>query len=399
MSDLDVRRTEWVSVLTPELAAEFKRMRLRYALWEAGCVAFDADQGPRSRKDLPGRLPVERCRVRTGMGEAGTYHHQAQIATFKGRYYYAFTSSPRDEFGAGQRTMIARSDDARAWSDAVCVAPADVEAGMFRETAGLYADGEQMVLYVMTKHRTGGKETYEPKMLRYIDPGVRIDAWVTTDAQNWTERPGLVASDDAWMFEAPRLTRDGTLLVAGSIDGFPVAYRWRPEDPACPPEIVRMPKPDPEASLFDGEGSWYQLDDGKIIMFWRDGGCSGRLYVTTSDDDGASWTQPLVTDFPDSVSRVYAGRLPDGRFFIVGNAFAKLFDRHHLMLTLSDDGLKFSRTFIVVDDPTAQRAFGLLKCNGFQYPFALVEDDRLLIGYSANKEDMECVSVPYAWLA
>jgi len=399
MADLDVRERQYVSVLTPEVAEELSRMRRRYALWETGCIAYEADQGPRKREDLPAKLSVKRCRVRTGEGDAGTYNHQAQIAKFKGRYYYAFTNGVRDEFGPGQRTMVSSSKDGYHWTDAVCVAPADVEKGMFHETSGLYADEKRMVLYVMTKTRTGGKETHTPQMLRYIEPGVTIDAWTTTDGESWTLRGAIVESKDAWMFEAPRLTREGTLLVAGSIDGFPVAYRWTPEDPAAKPEIVEMPRPDPPASLMDGEGSWYQLDSGKIVMFWRDAGFSERLYVTSSDDNGDSWAKPLITDYPDSVSRVYAGRLPDERFFLVGNAFAKLFDRRRLMLSLSDDGLKFNRTFRLLDDPTAQRAFGLLKCHGYQYPFALVEEERLLVGYSVNKEDMECVSIPYGMLA
>ena len=50
-------------------------------------------------------------------------------------------------------------------------------------------------------------------------------------------------------------------------------------------------------------------------------------------------------------------------------------------------------------NPTSRRAFGVLKCDGYQYPFGLVEEERLLVGYSVNKEDMECVSVPYAMLS
>ena len=399
MKSLETIQRKIVSVLTPELAGEFKQMRMRHALWDAGAVADNADQGPRARTDLPPSLPLERTRVYTGTSDAGSYNHQAQLARFNGRYYYAFTNSARDEFGPGQRTMVAESEDARGWRPPVCVAPGDVEAGIFHETAGLYADAERMVLYVMTKHRTGGKEVHTPQMLRYIDPGVRIDAYVTDDGRGWTCRPGLVEAEDAWMFEAPRLTHAGMLLVAGSLDGTPVAFRWQPETPDSEPEIVHMPKPDASASLFDGEGSWYQLDSGEIIMFWRDGGASERLYVTSSDDGGATWAKPLISDFPDSMSRVYAGRLSDGRFFLIGNSFAELLNRKHLMLTLSDDGLKFNRTFRLLDDPTAQRAFGLLKCDGYQYPFALVEEDRLIVGYSVNKEDMECVIVPYSLLA
>lgn len=98
----------------------------------------------------------------------------------------------------------------------------------------------------------------------------------------------------------------------------------------------------------------------------------------------------MPTDFPDSMSRVRAGRLRDGRYYLIGNAYAKLLDRGHLMLTLSDDGFRFDSMFSLLEEPTAQRAFGLLKVNGYQYPVAIEDEGRLIVAYSVNKEDIEC---------
>jgi len=402
MSDMEIHTRQYVSVLTPELRNQLVFMRVRYALQESGCIAYEGDHGPdlwrgnKSNEKLPPRLPVTRNRVYTGLGQAGTYNHQAQLAKFRGKIYYAFSNGVRDEFGPGQRTMLASSEDGKNWGDAVCVAPGDAKSGMFHETSGLYANDDIMVLYVMTKYRTDGKAPHTTKMLRYFEPGVRVDAYSSQDGENWSIHEGLLEADDVWMFEAPRLTQAGTLLVSGSIDGLPNVYRWKTDNPTVTPEIVSMPNPGSEASLFDGEGSWYQTDAGRIIMFWRDGGHSERLYVSWSDDDGESWTQPVVSDFPDSESRVYAGRLPDGRFYIVGNAYAKLFDRSKLMIAISDDGIKFNKIYRLIDYPTAQRAVGLLKCNGYQYPCCLIDGDKLLVGYSVNKEDMEIIEVNIA---
>jgi hypothetical protein len=60
------------------------------------------------------------------------------------------------------------------------------------------------------------------------------------------------------------------------------------------------------------------------------------------------------------------------------------------MLLLGDDGYQFNKVYMLVNDPTSQRLAGLLKADGPQYPCCLVEKDRLLVGYSVNKEDIEC---------
>jgi hypothetical protein len=90
------------------------------------------------------------------------------------------------------------------------------------------------------------------------------------------------------------------------------------------------------------------------------------------------------------MSRVHAGRLADGRHYLCNNAFPTLLDRRHLMLLLSTDGLTFDKAYVLVDDPTSQRLKGMLKADGYQYPCCLPEDDRLLVAYSVNKEDIEC---------
>ena len=115
----------------------------------------------------------------------------------------------------------------------------------------------------------------------------------------------------------------------------------------------------------------------------QDGGCLLRY-----DDRG-----PRGEDLPDSMTRLSAGRLSDGRHYLCNNAFPTLLNRRYLMLLLSDDGYLFDDVHMPADDPTAQRLAGLLKVDGFQYPCCLPDGDRLLVGYSVNKEDIECASV------
>ena len=76
--------------------------------------------------------------------------------------------------------------------------------------------------------------------------------------------------------------------------------------------------------------------------------------------------------------------------YLVNNAFPTLLNRRHLMMLLSDDGYKFNKAYVLLDDPTGMRMVGLLKEDGYMYPCCLPTDGRLLVAYSVNKEDIEC---------
>jgi len=117
-------------------------------------------------------------------------------------------------------------------------------------------------------------------------------------------------------------------------------------------------------------------------------GAAATARPAISEDGGRTWSEVMRTNFPDSMSRTFAGRLSDGRFFQVGNSTRVLMDRNFLALSLSDDGAKFGKMVQLVREPTAQRFAGHLKCHGYQYPSCVVDGDRLLIGHSVNKEDI-----------
>ena len=281
--------------------------------------------------------------------------------------------------------MITFSKDLHDWTDAVEIIPGDKEAGLCRNTGGIDVDDDKIVVYDMT--RWNMRPTDERGMTSYEGSEMRMDAYVSTDGVHWKEYQDIV--HDGWIFEGPRPTQEGKLLVSGARDGQPLAYLWDAKDPAGAPEVIEMPRTDSRMNLFDAEGSWYQLPSGRIMMFWRDNGASERLAFTASDDGGRTWRKPALSDIPDSMSRVYAGRLSNGRYYLVGNTWPKLLDRQHLMLSISDDGKIFNEIYTLVDDPTTQRAVGLLKADGYQYPCCLAEKDRLIVGYSVNKEDIE----------
>ena len=384
---------ETVSLLTSELQAQIKKMRLRYALWEAGCLLTNDDHGPLGQPYLMPKAPVQRARVYTGNRESGSYNHHSQLVKFKERYYLAFSNGFINEEAPGQRVAVSSSEDGLHWSPALTAVAGDVRKGVIKNTVGLYADKEEMILYCWSE--VAVRNAKLPGMRRIEARSVHVDTFASRDGKVWKLRRKNIFGQregQVLMFEAPRATREGLLLAGGTRKG-PVAFLWEASEPAGKATIVKMPTPSSEGVFPYGEETWYQTDDGTIIMFWRDEGCSERLYVNTSPDGGRTWTRPVISDFPDSMARVYAGRLSDGRYYLVGNSYPKLLDRMHLMISISEDGYKFGKMFTLLDDPSAQRTKGLLKGHGYQYPCCLADKDKLLVAYSVNKEDIECGTV------
>ena len=394
---IDIREASQARLLSPELQQQASRMRMRHALWESGTLLTDSDHGPFGGPYLAPRVQMRRTRVYTGTRECGSYNHHAQLAKFRGRYYFGWSNGIRNELSPGQRVMLAVSDDGVHWPEARCIVPGDVEAGVVQSCAGLLATADRLVLYCRTESVLLEPEL--PGMRRVVPARSRIDTYTSTDGRDWQPaEEGIITGTEtcrAMIFEAPRLLRDGSLACGGFADG-PVLYRWDPASPTTVPVCQRQPAPDADAVFHHGECSWYQTDNGTVIMFWRDEGQSLCLYVSSSADGGKTWTAPIPSDFPDSMSRIYADRLPDGRFYLIGNSYPHLLDRMHLMLSISDNGYEFQRMLTLVDEPTTQRTKGLLKNDGYQYPCALVDGNRLLVGYSINKEDMECGTVAIA---
>jgi hypothetical protein len=265
---------------------------------------------------------------------------------------------------------------------------------MWRNTAGVMGYGDRLVALVQTK--TGGRPASKPGMSAKEESRTTCRTGMATscDGVTWTECD--VAEDCHW-YEAPRLTREGRLLCAGSRRGQPLVFLWPGDNPLESPEIIEIPH-DTSRGLDSGrfpygEASWYETDSDTIFMFHRNETDEMRLRVALSEDGGRRWTRPMLSNIPDSKSRLSAGRLADGRFFLVNNAIADLLNRVQLMISLSPDGIKFDTQYFLLQEPTTIAFPGALKAHGYQYPCVLAEEDRLIVSYSVNKEHMELLTV------
>lgn len=388
-NDYPIKAREEARLLSPEVAGRLSEYHWRRVFNQFECLMTDSDHGTKGAEPplIPAISGNRRTIVYYGNAENGSYNHHNQIAKFQGLYRFAWSNGFRNEEDAGQRVLIASSPDGRTWSDPSVVADVEPGSPWAHNCVAMHATPDMLYIVVMTEE-TEHDETVTG--MRRINPDTAyVDLYGSSDGVHF-EKVFSYGSDIKWIFEAPRLTRDGRLMcVCTTRSEGPAILLWPGDDMLAQPEFIRVPEP--EGAWFPyGESTWYQLDSGRIIVFWRDEGASCRVYVNHSDDGGLTWSTPLLSDIPDSMSRLYAGRLSDGRFYLVNNAIPTLLDRRPLMLLLSDDGTQFNDVVMINDSPSEMRRKGLLKINGHQYPCCLVDGDLLLVAYDANKEDLMC---------
>lgn len=386
-SGIDIVNRGFARMLSDDTAAKLKQFHTMHCMHDYGARMRNDDQGPRGLKPpiIP-YAPSIRTKIFTGTLDTGVYNHHSQVNKFKNKYYFAWSNGVIDEDTAGQRILISSSDDAIQWSEPICIAGDKNDKVISLSSLGLHTTEQK--LYLVGGKVDAHREASQVGMRRIDPESHELGVYSSDNGHKW-DYTFKFNDQIKGIFEDPRSTKEGNLLcVAATKDG-PAILRWPGTELCEDPEIILIPQPHGSAFPY-GESSWYQTDDGTIIIFWRDEGCSCRLWVNYSTDGGLTFSAPCISDIPDSMSRVYAGRLDDGRYFLCNNAFPTLLNRMHLFLLLSDDGYIFNKVYMVIDDPTSQRLKGLLKLDGYQYPCCLSDGNRLLVGYSVNKEDIEC---------
>lgn len=323
-----------------------------------------------------------------------TYSHHQSLAFFQGCYHAIWSNSRQDEDAPGQRVLWATSADFMHWTEPrPLVDSVTDEHGVERvlTAAGFHQHEGTLVAYF--GNYGPNKET------------THLQAATTTDGENWSRvrEIGVPVNPN----HGPQATASGRLIISGNI-----SFAWS-DDPSglsdwqmsgiYPASESATIKDDPES--FWGvaqrqgwptalcEGSFYQTDDGVLHMLLRATGetFAHRLWLTESRDDGVSWSAPVEMEFSDTDAKFHFGRLPDGRFYYVGNPIGS--GRTPLVLSLSEGGERFDRHFILGETPYEPRRAGRWKGGEYGYPHTLVHDGFLCVIVSRQKEAVEVLRV------
>ena len=408
--------------------ASFRRLRMRglcLVLAAAGCLiqlqAADNDaKGPTAPTPSAGSRPTRRSPITNGAEwqngkpvtlpganrpkvesaflyrpeREWTYSHHPSLAFFKGRFYAIWSNSRKDEDSPGQRVLMATSSDFCQWTTPRPLVDTVTDTnGVERvlTAAGFHQHGDTLVAYF--GNYGPHKET------------THLQAVTTTDGANWSavRNIGIPVNPN----QGPQRTDSGRLIIAGNI-----SFPWS-DDPSglegwhmtgiYPVSMAATIKDDPAsfgkvakqqrwpASLC--EGSFYQTDDHVLHMLLRNVGHPPgyRLWLTESRDDGATWSAPVETAFSDTNAKFQFGRLPDGRFYYVGNPVGS--GRTPLVLSLSCDGVRFDQHFILGDEHYERRKPGRAKSGEYGYPHSLVHNGWLHVIISRQKEAVQVLRV------
>jgi predicted neuraminidase len=322
-----------------------------------------------------------------------TYSHHQSITFFKGRFYAIWSNGRQDEDAPGQRVLMASSADFKTWTTPKPLVDSVTEKGVERvlTAAGFHQHDGTLVAYF---------GNYGPKK-----ETTRLQAVTTTDGEHWSapREMGVPVNPN----HGPQRTASGRLIIAGNIS-FPYT-----DDPTglagwkmtgiYPKDMAATIKDDPasfwEVAKHQGwsaalcEGSFYQTDDGVLHMPLRNTAKQNarRLWLTESRDNGATWSAPIETSFSDTNAKFHFGRLPDGRFYYIGNPVGG--GRTPLALSLSRDGVRFDRHFILGDTHYESRRQGRWKGGEYGYPHSIVHDGHLYVIVSRQKEAVEVLRV------
>ena len=359
------------------------------------------------------RPPVERVLPYRPKSE-WTYSHHASITSFEGHLYAIWSNGREHEDYPGQRVLVASSTDFYTWSEPTPLVDAlpGEHSELVLTAAGFYQHGATLVAYY-------GQYEYTQESLR---EGVRLGrnhqgtslwALISKDGHTWSE--SLPLGVPIVPNHGPQRTSSGRLIISGNIS-FPYT-----DDPAglsgwtmtgiYPSDMAPEVYDDSEgfwtvqsrrgwpAGLC--EGSFYQTDDGVLHMLLRatGPGHAGKLWLTESHDDGTTWTDPGEVDFTDNNTKFHFGRLPDGRFYYVGSPDPEPRGaRCPLVLSLSEDGVRFDRHYVLADEDYEQQRPGHAKGGLYGYPHTLVHEGYLYVIVSLRKEAVAVFRVPLSEL-
>lgn len=387
------------AIVEPELQKKLGAFRHKLGVKKAGFPGIADWNGTAiGQWDIFPDIPVSSVPVYRG-NELYAYSHHPAICKFKDHYIVSWSNGFRHEDHFGQQIHYSLSRDGEQWEPYRVLAPTAYDerdtTGVVRNNAGMAVCGNKLYAYAgvcASDSNTGmGPDPRQTKQMW-------LDVYGTEDLVHWEHHERI--ADDIYLFEAPRLTRQGDFMCCGfDIHDWEqgLVLLWeRGRKPNEKPLRIKLPKS--AAGIVPEQGTWYQDDKGILWMYLRDGSVSLRLALSRSEDGGRTWTEPLRTDFPNTYSRAYAGRLSDGRFYIAGNNYDHYLDRSHLLIGLSDGGDLFDRMRILRSEPTTRRMDGYHKENGYHYPNCIADNGRLLIACSENKEDILVVIVDEKYL-
>jgi len=317
------------------------------------------------------------------------YNHGAILFAHNEQLYVQWQSSKRDEDAADTRVLYSVSSDGVKWSAATVLAPARKNAIV--TSGGWWSDGKKLIAFLNV-----WPKTLAPR-------GGYVEAIESVDGATWSSPKRLTFHDGRSVNgileqDLHRLKSGRVLTAVHQQPGLKVKPMYTDDSSALSGwklgSLDNLPFNKPYSRAL--EPSNFQRKDGSIVMIFRDQRSTFKILASESTDNANNWHQASLTNMPDSRAKQSAGNLPSGTVFIVNNP-SRSKSREPLTVTLSKDGRKFDRAFLLreggekLEGPKYE---GKYKRRGFSYPKSFVAGEYLYVAYAENKEDIKITRVP-----
>jgi len=331
-------------------------------------------------------------------GFGWTYHHQAYMVYWNGKFYYEFLSCPVGENRERGQTHLVTSVDGINWSQPMVAFPVQSLPGvgdlLMHQRMGFHIaiNGRLLILAFYSKQgdpNNGSDGVGRVVREIYADGTLGPIYFIRYNRHNgWNEGntpyPLYTASQDQGFKDAC------DALLANKL----VTQQWYEEDRSPDGFYVLQASGDFKCKA----PSFWHRADGTVVGIWKD------AYSALSTDEGQSWSRPVqLPTIAANGSKYWGQRTEDGRYAFVYNPQRSSDDdpyRYPLVVITSDDSILFDNMLCIQGEIPPPRFSGRGKDAGPQYVRGIEEwngdppGDDLWVEYSVNKEDMWVSRVP-----
>jgi len=313
------------------------------------------------------------------------------LAYHQGKFWCIWSDGPKVEDWPTQEIKYSVSEDGLTWSKPQSVTGTPKPPYAFIARGLWVRDGELIALaaHYREKGAFGPQATKQLELVAYR---------YNSDKNSW-ELKGQVYDNAINNFPPQKLPsgdwiitrRDSRFNVSVLIGGRKSISDWE-SFPVVEIGEVKGFRPD--------EPIFWPLPDKSLYALFRDNGGSQRLFHSVSKDQGRTWDTPVLTNFPNSSSKLYSMLTSRGYRVIVLNAHPSL-GRRELHLAISADGKNFTRLarLDIPTPPSIPTEVSRIKKKfsagiaSLQYPHVIEHEGRLLIAFSRGKMQTEVFHV------
>jgi len=330
-------------------------------------------------------------------GLGWTYQHHPDIAVWKGRIYAGWNSCEKDEDTWPSRELLSWSVNGKEWSNPVEMFPMGVSTPL-RMYFFLAPNGRMLIIAGMRVSREKLSERKKNALVvRELHAGHSLGKVFSlrVPPEPFSSMPSLfeTCNDKGFVEACRQLLSDRIYLQQqdyGNMLDPDQRMKWN--DPENWEGDNQLKK---EADNFGKAMCFFERKDGSMV------GIGKNRWVTVSNDNGNTWTQPVKpSSLISGMGKVWGQKAPDGKYLLIYNPHPK--NRWPLALLTSHDGIIFSHPYAVHGELPEKRYDGLYKDPGLSYHRGLSnwnndgsrKDNAVWMVYSLNKEDIKVIRIP-----